>query len=186
MPAACCLLPAACCLLPAAYCLLPAACCLLPAACCLLPASCCLLPAACCLLLAACCLLPAACCLLAAGCCLPPAACRLLPAACCLLVAACSLLPLCAIRYFARDVCLALLLRPLVYSMAQEVQCTHNLLGQPRRPSVGVSGLLWGRGLPLPYPSPLGGPIQQVAKCTNKFVSNDKNSCFIRTQKGCP
>ena len=27
-----------------------------------------------------------------------------------------------------------------------------------------------GRGLPLPYPSPLGGPIQQVAKFTRKLV----------------
>ena len=28
----------------------------------------------------------------------------------------------------------------------------------------------WGRGLPLPHPSPLGGPIQQVAKCTRNLV----------------
>ena len=27
---------------------------------------------------------------------------------------------------------------------------------------------LWGRNLPLPYPSPIGGPIQQVAKYTKK------------------
>ena len=47
-----------------------------------------------------------------------------------------------------------------------------------RRPSVGVSDLVWGRGLPLPYPSPLGGPIHQVARRTRKSA-DPRSECQI-------
>ena len=44
-----------------------------------------------------------------------------------------------------------------------------------RRPSVGVSDLLWGRGLSLPYPSPLRGPIQHVAKS-----ADPRSECYTQ------
>ena len=38
-------------------------------------------------------------------------------------------------------------------------------------PTLGrsVRSCLWGRGLPLPYPSPLGGQIRHVAEYTRKL-----------------
>ena len=46
----------------------------------------------------------------------------------------------------------------------------------------------WGKGLPLPYPSPLGGPIRHVAKYIKKLLrfGIKKKTTFYPNGKGGP
>ena len=53
-----------------------------------------------------------------------------------------------------------------------------------RRPSVGVLEPSWGRGLPLPYPSPPGGHLQDVRKTIVKHEGFHKIQVLFERRGG--